>query len=261
MNKKSHSILSLSFLVVMPILAAAVFLTSPNAANASYPTSSNCLALVNKSNPSSAARAKWQPCYNNMPANVPIIKNGASYTKRAVAPRPYFGVNKTTLPLSRVIRSRPSISPMFFSIRTKSVKTAPIIRRTSSLNIFGGSNRSKPAIFVNKKLPTKTINYGDLPFGVPEWAVGLVSSYSWNKKEALKIMRCESRFKPNVINALYPDYSIGLFQINIHGYLAAMRPSERWLINKENNVKYAYLLYKNHGWDPWRNCANKYNLL
>lgn len=72
-------------------------------------------------------------------------------------------------------------------------------------------------------------------------------------------MECESGGNPEALNnnPLTGDYSVGLFQINLYGANAKTRPSEEWLKVPENNISYAYELYKNGGWGHWKNCYNK----
>lgn len=84
----------------------------------------------------------------------------------------------------------------------------------------------------------------------------LISQYDWDTKLAYQIMMCESGANSNIINNNpgTGDYSVGLFQINLHGDNARLRPSEDWLKIPANNVAYAYKLYQNGGWGHWRNC-------
>jgi len=74
-------------------------------------------------------------------------------------------------------------------------------------------------------------------------------------------MNCESGGDPEVINTVSPDYSVGLFQINLYGNLAKSRPSEEWLKVPENNIAYAYELYQGRGWVHWLNCARMKGVL
>ena len=87
----------------------------------------------------------------------------------------------------------------------------------------------------------------------------IVSQYDWNVEKALRIVFCESGRNPRIINDTprTRDYSVGLFQINLFHLLENMRPSEEWLKNPINNVEYAYKLYQNHGWNPWKTCSAK----
>lgn len=43
------------------------------------------------------------------------------------------------------------------------------------------------------------------------------------------------------------DYSVGCFQINLIGDMRKSRPPEPWLLQPENNVRYAYEMYVAQG--------------
>ena len=95
-------------------------------------------------------------------------------------------------------------------------------------------------------LPLSTVRY-------------LVAQYDWDVEKALAILHCESGRNPLVVNddpSTY-DYSVGLFQINLYGYLREVNPSEEWLKDPTNNVEYAYGMYEHRGWNPWRICSEK----
>lgn len=85
----------------------------------------------------------------------------------------------------------------------------------------------------------------------------IVAQYNWNLEKAVRIIFCESGRNPRVVNdnPNTRDYSVGLFQINLFQSLEAIRPSEEWLKNPINNVNYAYRLYQQFGWTPWKQCA------
>ena len=85
----------------------------------------------------------------------------------------------------------------------------------------------------------------------------IVAQYDWNLEKAIRIIFCESGRNPRVVNnnPNTHDYSIGLFQINLFQSLAETRPSEEWLKNPINNVEYAYRLYQQRGWAPWKKCS------
>jgi len=80
-----------------------------------------------------------------------------------------------------------------------------------------------------------------------------IAQYDWDKALAYKIMMCESGGNPNALNdnPKTGDYSVGLFQINLYGDNAKDRPSEDWLKVPENNISYAYELYKKGGFSHW----------
>ena len=76
---------------------------------------------------------------------------------------------------------------------------------------------------------------------------------------ALDIARCESELNPEALNDVAPDYSVGIFQVNIHGELSKTRPSEEWLKDPDNNIRYARELYDEVGWSAW-SCYKKVTL-
>ena len=84
----------------------------------------------------------------------------------------------------------------------------------------------------------------------------LIAQYEWNTDVACAVMKYESRYDPEAhfFSHRTKDNSYGLFQINLYGNLANERPSAEWLLVPENNVQYAYELWKKHGWRPWGVC-------
>lgn len=81
----------------------------------------------------------------------------------------------------------------------------------------------------------------------------LLAKYDWNTDIMLRIMDCESKGNPLIVNnnPATGDYSVGLFQINLYGAMAKTRPSEAWLKDPINNIQYAYSLYKSQGYEAW----------
>lgn len=79
----------------------------------------------------------------------------------------------------------------------------------------------------------------------------LVAQYDWNVDTMLAICQCESGGNPNALNPVPPDYSVGLFQINLYGALAASRPSEAALYDPATNVATAYGIWKAQGYGGW----------
>lgn len=79
---------------------------------------------------------------------------------------------------------------------------------------------------------------------------------TWDVNTAIAVCKCESGGNASAKNTSGRDYSIGLFQINLYGYLAYTRPSEGWLLNPHNNVEWAYKMWKEQGWSPWT-CIHK----
>lgn len=87
----------------------------------------------------------------------------------------------------------------------------------------------------------------------------MIAQYDWDKDLAYKIMMCESGGNPLALNdnPKTKDYSVGLFQVNLYGDNAKSRPSEDWLKVPENNVAYAYQLYKDGGFKAHWSCFSK----
>ena len=68
-------------------------------------------------------------------------------------------------------------------------------------------------------------------------------------------MECESQGNPNAHNFSHQtkDDSWGLFQINRYGKMAH-RPDPEWLKVPENNIAYAYEIWKRQGYNAWKRC-------
>ena len=84
----------------------------------------------------------------------------------------------------------------------------------------------------------------------------MLRQYGWDTEIAWSILDCESKGDPNAHNFsdITRDDSWGLFQINLYGELAKERPSSEWLKIPENNIQFAYEIYKVQGWYAWENC-------
>lgn len=77
----------------------------------------------------------------------------------------------------------------------------------------------------------------------------------------MRVMQCESGYKQTSIGDTHLTfmkddvvygYSVGLMQIRrLPG-----RPEKEWLLDPENNVRYAAGMWKSQGWAPWT-CATR----
>lgn len=74
--------------------------------------------------------------------------------------------------------------------------------------------------------------------------------------EALQIIKCESQGNPDAVGDKHLTYwkngkqygdSVGLFQVR----LFVKRPTKKHLLDPDNNIKYAHIIYKSQGWRPW----------
>ena len=98
---------------------------------------------------------------------------------------------------------------------------------------------------------------GDLTSELEEYYLyDLLTPYDWDADKMYEVMICESGGNPNTHNFSHEtkDDSWGLFQINRYGDLAKTRPSAEWLLEPENNVKYAYKIWQAQGKIAWSNC-------
>jgi len=87
----------------------------------------------------------------------------------------------------------------------------------------------------------------------------ILTQYDWNVEIAYKIMMCESSgYERAVGDKDTPYYSYGLFQIRA---LPERGLDPEWLFIPENNIQYAYDLWKEQGWRPWWNCSKKLGII
>lgn len=93
------------------------------------------------------------------------------------------------------------------------------------------------------------------PSGPNAWDGLLQQHFGAEWQFAKRVMLCESGGNPAARNTTPPDYSIGLFQINLYGANAQYRPSEAYLLDGANNIAYAAQLRRASGWGPWGTCA------
>jgi hypothetical protein len=147
---------------------------------------------------------------------------------------------------------------------------SPIVPRTESQEIrYGrltpiqvGESNQKAEERKETPKPKKIEPYS----GNRDWDY-LLLKYDWNVEHARAIMMCESGGNPQRVNdnPKTKDYSVGLYQINLYGGNARTRPSEEWLKIPENNIEYAYKLYKSQGnrfgtTGGWFNCSKKHGI-
>lgn len=83
-----------------------------------------------------------------------------------------------------------------------------------------------------------------------------LKKYDWDTQIALAVAIAESGLNPEAKNdnPKTGDYSVGIFQINLYGGMKDDRPDEETLKVPENNIAFAYELYKNGGWKHWSVC-------
>jgi len=91
-----------------------------------------------------------------------------------------------------------------------------------------------------------------------EGIIVYIKSKDWKGQEehALAIAVCESNLSAKAFNGKGKDFSIGIYQINLHGNLALTRPSREWLENPRNNIDYAHGMFLKEGFKPW-SCSKK----
>jgi len=83
----------------------------------------------------------------------------------------------------------------------------------------------------------------------------LITQYDWNHNLAYKIMLCESSGNPKAVGDRNTRYwSYGLMQVR---NLPSRNYNVEDLFVPEINIKYAYDIYKQQGWNAWRNCYRK----
>ena len=77
----------------------------------------------------------------------------------------------------------------------------------------------------------------------------LIAAYPWPQEQAIAVARCENReLDPSIISDS-EDY--GIFQINaVHA--ARVAGDLTRLLIAEVNVRVAYEIWSEEGWEPWR---------
>jgi hypothetical protein len=77
--------------------------------------------------------------------------------------------------------------------------------------------------------------------------------------DAIKVARCESGLRPQVCNdGLNSNGTVdcGVFQVNsIHGV------NRKWLQDRGINIRVAFGLFKDQGWEPWRSSNKCHHML
>lgn len=103
-----------------------------------------------------------------------------------------------------------------------------------------------------------------IPVVIPSLTIPeLITKYfPENPSKAIAISQCESHLIPDKMNTTPPDYSVGLFQINLYGKLALSRPSVEELKDPETNIRFARGLWESAGRTfskDWKICSQLYN--
>jgi hypothetical protein len=107
------------------------------------------------------------------------------------------------------------------------------------------------------EVPKSRVSNKSMLLGDCEKYRHIIEQYDWNVDTAMEICKHESEGREWVVNdnPATKDYSVGLFQINLFGANAKYRPSEATLKIPEENVAYAYELYKSSGFQSqWGVC-------
>jgi hypothetical protein len=83
-----------------------------------------------------------------------------------------------------------------------------------------------------------------------------ICSYDWDCNTANAIAWAESGHNQYAANWVYPDASVGVFQINLNAHAwnipgYTWEEKTAWLQNPYNNIWYAHQLYLQSGWWPW----------
>ena len=126
------------------------------------------------------------------------------------------------------------------------------------------TNRNEPAYVYNADVVSSSLYARAIGPDSDKKKVAFqeISKYGWNKLNAMNVAFCESGYRNGVLNHTSREQSLGLFQINLKAWQKAV-PGDTfdekatWLYTPSNNVRFAYNLWVEQGWQPWLNCRKK----